>query len=253
MHASLVTILLALPAARVHAIPALQLYLEGATYDPTTESWELSPPASDATKPFRLWAIGNVRGPGGKGAIRNVRLAVSYAATATTPFFVFTPGRTDGFGGFTDPSTPRDPTFLGLHTDGSSPILGDGRPLPSHGIFGPGTYWQEFGLGDFTRRDSPVADFVGGFPTEIFPGTGQINVYEVRVFGGATVRLHFDVYNGVEGGTHASFAPFSHDAGGTATPIPEPTSLCLFGLGGVAVALVARSRRKSRVDGKVDS
>jgi hypothetical protein len=63
-------------AEPAHAIPILQLYLEGGEYDQNTESWVLE--ASSQGDPFRIWAIGNVDGPGGKGTIYDVRLAIAY-------------------------------------------------------------------------------------------------------------------------------------------------------------------------------
>jgi len=39
--------------------PLLQLYLEGGTYDTTTQSWFLAPEGSSAGEPFRLWVIGD--------------------------------------------------------------------------------------------------------------------------------------------------------------------------------------------------
>ena len=50
------------------AVPTLQVYLEGATYDTATETW-----VADIGDPLRLWVIGNV---GSHGTISNVRLAV---------------------------------------------------------------------------------------------------------------------------------------------------------------------------------
>ena len=61
-----------------NAVPILQLYLEGATYDFATESWVLAPGGSSGGDPFRLWAIGNVAGPGGAGTISDVRLSIAY-------------------------------------------------------------------------------------------------------------------------------------------------------------------------------
>ena len=206
--------------AGVFAEPALQLYLEGATYDSATETWTLAT-AGD----FKLWVIAWTGD--GKGAIEDVKLSAAYAA-GESPTITLTPWTTDGLGGFTDPSTPGAPTDWRTVTDGSSPLLSDGASLPDHGIFGPDTWWQEWKLGDFTLADSPIADFIDAFPD---PGshTGQINVYSVSVTGAATV--HFDTYNHYAGATKAKFAPFSHDAGGSQAPAPAAAALCLIGLG----------------------
>lgn len=217
---------LAPPAA---AIPVLQLYIEGATYDAASESW-----VTTAVNPVRLWAIGNVAGPGGMGPISNVRLSAAYPATTGPVTIGLTPSTTGGFGGFFDPSTSPAPTFIQSVTNGSAPLLSDGSSLPSHGIFGPGRHWQEFGLGNFTLTDSPMADFIVSFPSTLFPGTGQINVYEVSVTG--TSAVHFDLYDTVTAANHAKFAPFSHDA----DALPEPAPLALIAAGFLALVLIRR-------------
>jgi hypothetical protein len=161
-----------------------------------------------------------------------VRLSVAYDAVDVAPLITLTPSTTGGFGGWTDLLQPDDPTWIQTVTDGSSPILGDGSSLPSHGIFGPGTYWQEFGLGDFTETGDSTGDIIDEFP--LFPlGTdGQINVYEISVLNGAGLTLHFDLYNTVMATNHASFAPFSHDA--EIVPDPGSAVLTMAGLGLVA-------------------
>ena len=54
------------------AIPALQVYIEGASYDDADESWKITSPSN---APLRLWAVGNVDGRGGKGSITDVKAA----------------------------------------------------------------------------------------------------------------------------------------------------------------------------------
>ena len=58
------TICLCFGATRAQAIPILQLYLEGGSYDAQTESWTITPLESPPGEPYRLWAIGNLGGPG---------------------------------------------------------------------------------------------------------------------------------------------------------------------------------------------
>src|SRR3546814_16511119 len=84
----------------------------------------------------------------------------------------------------------------------------------SHGVYGAGVEWQEFGLGDFALTDSPVGDFINTFPTDFFIGAGQINVYELSVIGDIA-SLHFDAYTHVVAGNHDKtvFASCSPDAG----------------------------------------
>ncbi len=233
-------------AGSAHAVPILQLYLEGGTYNDVTESWELTQTGTSAGEPFRLWAIGNVDGPGGSGAINEVRLSVVYDSQFDGLINIALAGSTTGgFGGFTDPSTPADPTWLQKVTDGSQPVLYGGNPLPSHGVYGSGRVWEEYLLGDLTATDSPVGDFIDDFPTAIYPDSGQINVYEVSVTGGHDATIHFDLYNHVTSATRGKFAPFSHDADGDSNIVPEPATAVIWSLLGL-LGLVAIYRRRDR-------
>ncbi|MGQ9504823.1 MAG: choice-of-anchor N protein [Thermogutta sp.] len=221
------------------AYPVLQIYLEGGNYNSDTESWYLAPPGSSAGQPFRLWVLGNTSW---KGPFHQVRLSMAYNAEYRTYdesgaiirdlLVTITPSTTDGLHGFLDPSTPSDPSFLQNGDAGTVPVLGDGTLLPAHGIFGPNTVWQEWLLGDFTLQDSPMGDFIGNVPPPDTNTMGQINVYEVSISfsdgqSAHGVWVHFDAYNHVEGKNHVwyRFAPFSHDADGDVTVIPEPGNL----------------------------
>ncbi len=195
-----------------------------------------------------------------KGTIEDVKLAVAYGAeyrTADRDISVeLVPTLVGGDGeylGVTDASLPQTPVWLQAGTENTVPTLGDGSRLPSHGEYGPGIVWQEFGLGDFTEPgDSPLGDFTGSFPTSFKANAAQINVYDVsvRFSDGSSahgVRVHFDLYNHVMAGNHAKykFAPFSHDADGTGDIVPEPeTWTAGFGMVFVACACVWYRRRK---------
>jgi hypothetical protein len=216
------------------AVPLLQLYIEGATRDASGGGWYI--PGHN----FRMWAIGNLTGPGGTNGlpITDVRLAVVYDNPGTEVTITFTPvqiGVNGQYGGFTDPSIPLPPGPLSTVADGSTPVIGDNRRLPSHGQYGPGRTWQEFALGDFTLPDSQLADFVNLFPT---PGTGyaaQINAYDVHVNG---ADAHFDLYGQVtdaRGRISYVFAPPGHDATDGPVTVPLPATLALLGIGLLAL------------------
>jgi len=266
-------ICLSLGVPEAEAIPILQLYLEGGRYDTETQTWVISPPGSSAGAPFRLWAIGNIQGPGGKGTISNVRLSAAYDRSDLGLNISLTPSQAGGldsagsgvgqFNGLTDPSVPDAPklntkvlTRMGLVTTGSdgvvanggTPVLGNGKRLPSHGVFGADTLWQEFSLGDFDSPDSLVGDFMRSFPEHLRAG-GQINVYEVSVTGGSEATVHFDLYGTVErknGKYSAVFAPFSHDAELDAHEAPEPASVAVWSLLGLIGVAAAGRRRRGR-------
>ena len=209
------------------ADPSLQLYLEGATYSDLTESWELSSPGGAA----RLWIIGYPFIGNQHTVINDVRLAVAYADDLA-PTIELTPSTTGGLHNFADPSVPTGTgTWIQTVTDGSAPVLAGGGSLPDHGVYGPGTHWHEFALGDFTLIDSPVADFIDSVPDgSTATKWGQINVYDVSISGaGHGDVFHFDTYDSFEGKTKGMFAPFSHDA--ETLPAPGAVVLGVIGLG----------------------
>lgn len=230
----------------VQATPILQLYLEGGTYNETTESWDLY---GDS---FSLWTIGDTS----FGTIEDVHLSIVYDSLYS-PTFSLLPTTTEGFGGVIDPSTPTGTgTWIQTVTDGSAPLLGDGSSLPTHGIYEDDMIWQEFDLGDFSLSDSPVGDYVAPFPASFPDHDGQINVYDIRISGDGLEGLsfHFDLYDHVTAGNHINykFAPFSHDADGFTTIVtPEPATIAMMSMGlGAAMAFTKR-RRKSRGPGNV--
>ncbi|MCS7236694.1 MAG: choice-of-anchor N protein [Thermoguttaceae bacterium] len=246
---------------RVSAAPILQLYIEGVNFRPDDRTWVLELPPSPAIE-FRLWAVGATDN---FGSIFNVRLSAAYPSSLRSGSndlaFLLTPATTGGLGGFTDPSTPSVPVFSGSGGPGTTPLIFGSTYLPSHGVFGPDTVWQEFSLGDFTLRDSPIANFENSFPAPTAE-LGQINVYRVRVSYPSLLpegtTIHFDVYGVVEGRREPRpvFGPPSHDAeiriDPAVIPVP-PTVLLAVSMGvswGLARALIAlRSRRKKRPGG----
>ena len=241
--------LILLGQSTVHAVPILQLYIEGATWNEQTATWIYVVDDSSDGGVCRLWAIGNTTSPRGfPRTISDVKLSIAYSADDLGLGITLTTSTTGGYGGFTDDRPPPSPIQNGVDeviettlgpfpdsedllpatevTNGGAPVLSDGSALPSHGIFyGHDVVWQEFSLGDFDERIWPIADFIGPFPTPEEGKLGQINVYEVSVTDWSGGTLHFDLYNSVEAANSAIFAPFSHDA---EVITPEPASFVVW-------------------------
>jgi hypothetical protein len=181
-----------------------------------------------------------------------VRLSIAFDAIFDGITATLKSSKTNWYGGFRDPSTPAQASLIQYNTSGESPKLGDGSSLPNHGEYGAGVNWLEFDLGDFTLKDSHLGDFIGSFPTQLKPRSAQINVYEISINKqtSETVRIHLDLYNHVQAGNNVkyTFAPFSHDGGGTpggdATGFvaPEPSSVALLCFAPLGLLIVRRRR-----------
>jgi len=181
-------------ASAAQAIPVLQIYVDGATYDPQSETWVVSQPD------FDLWLIGDVDA---HGPIFDVMLTASYFGLAGT--MTLAPTATTRI---VDPSTPPAP-WVGLSGTGSHPVHSD------HGIFNDVTmhHWDDFAVGNLTLRDSPIGDY-SGTPTwpVSFPDQGTVHVYRVHVSG--WWKVHFDAYGTTvrSNGRETTWkTPYSHD------------------------------------------
>lgn len=209
-----------------NAIPNIQLYVAGGSWDAATETWVTS------SSTFDLYVIA-------KSGINNVKVSM---ALDRAPGGCSVDVNGTNYNSFTYgyPPLSNDPATW----DGGS------EDLAKHGIYP--AWFTEFNAGNY-GNSGKIGDATGGgtwLPTSGYlPGAGgtrgEFRKFSIKVNGDCGV--HFDAYTLNSDGTIDKFAPFSHDAektGKTPPPgVPEPASMLLFGLG-LAGASIARRLKK---------
>ena len=230
---SIFILFLGLSSTQVLAIPALQLTINGGTYDTTTETTVTSDTIFDL---YSLLTADSAEG--------DYRLSIAVVPALTV-------GAGGDYGSFTLNGTVFDVT--GDMVFGTPPLDTLGRPdsLPTHGIYD--TYYTEFGFNFNSAQASNPYDVTDTGNIGVIPVAGkgafwkmfEFNVTELT----ANTLLHFDLYR-VDPTTGTlfsanSFAPFSHDAedGPPSNNVPEPQILILLGMG--LIVSVFSSRRNS--------
>jgi hypothetical protein len=221
-------------APGAYAVPHLQLFIDGATYEWDTQTWVLA-----TTGSVDLYVI--------SANEEHYDVIVSMALS--------------GFGELEDPTSTVSVTGFGYDQTpwawGFGPITtvetwDGGDDLPRHGIF-PTWYaevnTEDYDLSQMVGDVQPGPDFWD--PTINGPGPanaeGQFRVFNLSIDAPLGTSVHFDAYTiTVDGLTldHEidEFAPFSHD--GTTTVVPEPGTILLMSTGLLGLGLSAIRRRK---------
>jgi hypothetical protein len=219
--------LLIAPAA--NAVPDLQLFIDGATYDGVTETWVITTAGS-----FDLYVI--------SANETHQNVLVSMALSGFTE--IQNPDGIVSLSGFGGPAI--DDWTWGYSPLASAPGWDGGEDLPPHGIFP--TWFAEVNTGNYNMSQmvgdvQPGPDFWD--PTINGPGPanahGQFKVFSLSIGAPVGTSVHFDAYT-MDGDEIAEFAPFSHD--GMATVVPEPGTILLMSTGLFGLGLAAIRRRK---------
>jgi hypothetical protein len=218
--------------ASAFAVPDIQIFIDGATYDWGDQTWVATTTgavdvyvisANDAKADIIVClALGDTDDPSA--------MTVDFGGTVVNPgdWVYGNPALPPVWdpGGDLAPHSIYPTNFAEIHTGpyGLGQMVGDVQPDTLNG----GVYWD------------PT-------PTPEFPGApanrpGDWRMFTMDISGPVGSSVHIDAYTLNPDGSIDRFAPFSHD--GTTTLVPEPGTIVLMGSGLIGLGLRAYRKRK---------
>jgi len=228
--ATLIVILILAMAPLAYAVPPLQLFISGATYDWNEQSWIVT------GNSFDLYVVS------ARNAKHDVMVSLALASTdqpsdATINFAGNDIGSSDWRFGY----APIDNAYWRWN---------GGEDLPRHGIYP--TWFTEINTGNYglsSNVGDVQPDVYGNFwnpatGSGSAPADGEVKMFHVET-GGVYSYVHFDAYTLNPDGSIDQFAPFSHDAEDIPGEIPEPGTMALMGTGLFGMAIAGLRRRKN--------
>ncbi len=216
-----------------YALPKLQIYIPGATYDINSETWIIN------SYDYELWVVG------AKEEIFDVKIALATPlneeGTITLSWldpksssYTDANGNSveeitlaeDGAMGYDEYRTSYetgapDPSSYGF-AENQTPLMGDGSQLPPHGVF-PTDFFEyyigNFGTNELVYDFSPPEGYDGDTYSiddfsELSQDWGEIKKFHLNVDGYTWVDIvAYDHYVQSNSKAHYVFTPFSQDGG----------------------------------------
>jgi hypothetical protein len=231
-YLSLTIFLMVALTVSAFAVPDIQIFIDGATYDWGDQSWVATTTGSVDVYVISAnyvhadiivcLALGDTDDPNA--------MTVDFGGTVVNPgdWVYGNPPLPPGWdpGGDLAPHSIYPTNFAEIHTGpyGLGQMVGDVQPDTLNG----GVYWDPS-------------------PTPAFPGApadrpGDWRMFTMDISGPVGSSVHIDAYTLNPDGTVHRFAPFSHD--GTTTLVPEPGTIVLMGSGLIGLGLRAYRKRK---------
>jgi PEP-CTERM motif len=231
------------------AVPALQLYADGATFNPKSGAAGFDPNFSEETwvagsSDFTLYVVG---AEGRYKYIDNTYLLVSVQAE----------NYNGGNGTITikgKDGEASDVQAVSVALNSATATYGTPGGMSGHGVFDAYSWWVSIPelLGNTTE---PIQNYSPDSINDPAEGEGEIQLYDVSIEGFALA--HFDLVGRGWKKTKCGWktdclkAPFSHDVegpGDTPDPridetIPEPATMTLFGITLIGIGIYRRKRR----------